>query len=142
MTFISCGRHYLALTADDRLYESYYTTRFSSVQLIEVTNCVFHDSTDTAVGVLNSTAVVRGSNTFSSNCRICSERECVAEYECWGGGIYVETGNVTFHGNNTFHRNSAKAGGGVSAWYSNVTFMVTTLIQLRLVVVYLHGTVM
>ena len=107
MTFISCGRGYGWRTF-------HYSIRFSSVQLIEVTNCVFRENVGTAVGIVNSTALVSRNNTFSSNCRKCSGG-CTWNNRCLGGGIYVERSNVTFHDNNIFHGNSASEGGGVYA---------------------------
>ena len=95
-----------------------YSIRFSSVQLIEVTNCIFRESFGTAVGVVNSTALVSGNN-YSSNCRKCSGVRC--NNICFGGGIYVERSNVTFH-DNIFRGNSAERGGGVYAVDSKVTF--------------------
>ena len=84
---------------------------------------VFRDSFGTAVGIVDSIALVSGNNTFASNCKIFSggcpyPSECI----CNGGGIYVEGSNVTFHGNNTFLGNSATHGGGVFAWHSDVQF--------------------
>ena len=114
MTFISCGRGYGWRTF-------HYSIRFSSVQLIEVTNCVFRENVGTAVGIVNSTALVSRNNTFSSNCRKCSGG-CTWNNRCLGGGIYVERSNVTFHDNNIFHGNSASEGGGVYALESDVTF--------------------
>ena len=57
MMFISCGSRYLE---HHQIYASIYamfiyTIQFTSVQFIEVINCVFRDSFGTAVGVVNST---------------------------------------------------------------------------------------
>ena len=127
MTFISCARGYSVSSADYqeifqyRSVQLHYSIRFWSVQLVEVTNCVFRESFGTAVGIVNSTALVSRNNTFSSNCRKCSGG-CRRNNICLGGGIYVERSNVTFHDNNVFHGNSAERGGGVYAVDSKVTF--------------------
>ena len=119
MTFTSCGKAYWGHNPEPCLL--HYTIRFTSVQLIEITDCIFRGNTGTAVEIVNSTALVGGSNGFFSNCRKCLGG-CAFPHECIGGGIFAERSNVTFHGSNTFLANSAGYGGGAEAWDSDVRF--------------------
>ena len=150
MTFTSCGRLHTIYIVRSR--SVYYAVRFESVEHIEAVDCVFHDNYGTALGIFNSRAAFSGNNTFSSNCRRCSDGgECWYSI-CYGGGIYVEAsganfsgittfdGNydsgiyaldnsdVSFNGNTTFKENSAEYyGGGIYAWVnSDVSFSGTT----------------
>ena len=124
MTFTSCGRlHTINVNIGGMMSarSAYHAVQFESIQRIEVTECIFHDSSGTALGILNSSAVFSGNNMFSSNCRRCQNGdECIG---CFGGGIYVEASDVTFSGSTTFDGNLAYGGGGIFAChYSDVSF--------------------
>ena len=116
MTFILCGRsHAIYIPFLSRSRKSvYYAVRFESVQHIEVIDCVFHDNYGSAFGIFNSRASFSGNNTFSSNCRRCSNGGC-SYNECYGGGIYIEASEANFSGIATFDGNSGSEGGGIYA---------------------------
>ena len=92
--------------------------------MAEVIDCTFQDSYGSALGVVNSHVVLRGSR-FLNNCRMCSNGRCGVNSKqgprCYGGGVYVGRSNLNITGSNRFSGNSATYGGGVSAfYYSNV----------------------
>ena len=122
MTFTFCGRLHTIYIVRSR--SVYYAVRFESVEHIEAVDCVFHDNYGTALGIFNSRAAFSGNNTFSNNCRRCSDSgEC--QYSiCYGGGIYVEASGANFSGITTFDGNYDS---GICAWNnSDVSFSGST----------------
>ena len=120
LTFDSCGKdsvQYIQLTLSYK-YQTAYGISVYSGQDTNITNCSFQDSTGTALGVFHSSLVLRGSNSFTNNCRRCSNKSCI----CFGGGIYAKTSILHFNGNNMFRDNSALLGGGIFAYYSTLAF--------------------
>ena len=81
----------------------------------KIYNCSFRDSVGTALGVFYSSLDLRGSNSFTNNCRWCSDRNHICI--CLGGGIYTNASNLVFSENNTFTNNSAE---GIYAWQSTL----------------------
>ena len=98
---------------------------FNQFSLLRLLTCTFQDSYGSSLGIVNSHVILRGSNSFLNNCRLCSNKRCNNHYQgptCYGGGAYANGSNLTITGSNTFLGNSASLGGGVSAQYgSNVT---------------------
>ena len=118
LTFTSCGR--------DATYSAFgypiptaYGVSVHSGQDTEIVNCSFQDSIGTALGVFNSSLVLRGSNNFTNNCGKCSGSLCF----CVGGGIYADTSTLVFTGNSSFGDNSADLGGGFFAGYSTLSLI-------------------
>ena len=98
-----------------------YGVLLHSVSDTSISNCSFQDSAGTALGVFNSSLVLRGSNYFTGNCRRCGmfTKSCF----CHGGGIYANMSTLKFTGNSTFRDNSATFGGAIYAKYNNfITF--------------------
>ena len=118
MTFTLCGRShamYIPFVRGSRK-SVYYAVRFESVQHIEVIDCFFHDNYGSALGIFHSRASFSGNNTFSSNCRRCSNGGGCPPYSgCYGGGIYIEASEANFSDIATFDGNSGSEGGGIYA---------------------------
>ena len=95
-----------------------YGVSFESVLDTSISNCSFQDSAGTALGVLDSSLDMRGSNHFTGNCRRCGNYTCL----CYGGGIYTSMSTLMFTGNTTFRANSALYGGGIYAQNSYLNF--------------------
>ena len=117
LAFVSCARSgYLYGT-----YTTYYGLLFQSVQMTEIIDCTFQDSYGTALGVVDSHVVLRDNN-FLNNSMLCSNGSCSGDnYQgprCYGGGVFVQSSNLTITGSSSFFGNSASYGGGVSAWHS------------------------
>ena len=129
LTFNSCGKG--AVGHRYHTDHDYLTTYGVSVYLgkdIRILNCLFQDSIGTALGAFYSSLVLKGSNSFTNNCRGCSDRNrtCI----CFGGGIYTHTSTLIFEaGNSTFISNSAENGGGIYAWNSTLNFTGRTTFQ-------------
>ena len=74
LTFNSCGKGVVGHKYDT---DHYYTTTYGvSVYLgqdMTILNCLFQDSIGTALGVFYSSLVLKGSNSFTNNCRGCSD---------------------------------------------------------------------
>ena len=141
LTFNSCGKG--AVGHDYYTDQDYLTTYGVSVYLgqdINILNCLFQDSIGTALGVFYSSLVLKGSNSFTNNCRGCSDRNhtCI----CLGGGIHTYNSTLNFEAenntfadtsdfiseaeNSTFTNNSAEDGGGIYAWQSTLNFTGNT----------------
>ena len=89
-----------------------------SGQDTKIVNCSFQDSICTALGVFNSSLVLRRSSSFINNCAKYSGSSCF----CLGGGIYAETSTLVFTGNSTFRDNSAYQGGGLFTGSCTINF--------------------
>ena len=122
LAFNSCGKG--AVGHDYYTGDTYLTTYGVSVYLgqeIRILNCLFQDSIGTALGVFYSSLVLKGSNSFTNNCRGCAGRNCTCI--CLGGGIYAHTSTLIFEAeNSTFISNSAEDGGGIYALQSTLNF--------------------
>ena len=111
---------------------TYYGLHFQSVQTAEIIVCTFQDSYGSALGVVDSHVVLRGSR-FLNNCRLCSSERCgrlcgSCVYDpqaprCYGGGVFVERSNLYITGSSRFSGNSAYGGGGVRAWDSSNVYI-------------------
>ena len=112
LTFTSCSR---GATFGVSIY---------SGQDTEIVNCSFQDSICTALGVFNSSLVLRRSSSFINNCAKYSGSSCFII--CLGGGIYAETSTLVFTGNSTFRDNSPYQGGGLFTWSCTVSFTGST----------------
>ena len=117
LTFDSCGKGAHGYDPYTSNYTKYSTAYGMSIHLgldVSIVNCSFEDSVGTALGVFYSSGDLRGSNSFTNNCKGCSDKYlgCV----CLGSGIYTNNCTLVFAGNNTFRDNSAnKYGGGIFA---------------------------
>ena len=105
-------------------YTTYYGLHLQSVQTAEIIDCTFQDSYGSALGVVDSCVVLRDNN-FINNCLLCSNGSC-HNYLLWywvtscdGGGVFVQRSILIITGNSSFSGNSARYGGGVSAWGSS-----------------------
>jgi len=113
LTINSCGKGSL-----QHLYLSMYGVLVDSVLDTSISNCSFQDSVGTALGGFHSSLDLRGSNSFTSNCRRCTERRIFG-----GGGIHARNSNLSFSGNTIFRNNSAEIfGGGIYARNSTLNF--------------------
>ena len=117
LTFDSCGKDSVQYISSFE-YQTAYGISVYSGEDTNITNCSFQDSIGTALGVFYSSLVLRGSNSFTNNCRRCSNKSCI----CFGGGIYANTSILHFNGNNTFRDTSAWLGGGIFAYCSTLAF--------------------
>jgi len=93
LTFISCGKGEVMYSP---VYSDYMTTYGVSIYLgqdIKISNCSIQDSDGTAMGVLYSSLNLRGSNSFTNNCRGCFDRNHTSLYAL-GGGIYTKTSTL------------------------------------------------
>ena len=113
LMFDSCGKYtdeYIKLNS--RIYhQTAHGISIHSGKNTKITNCSFQDSIGTALGVINSSLDLRGSNKFMNNCLRCSNRNqtCI----CLGVGIHANTSILLFTGNNIFRDSSAEDGGGI-----------------------------
>ena len=88
LTFTSCGKGEVTYSP---VYSDYMTTYGVSIYLgqdIKISNCSIQDTAGTAMGVLYSSLNLRGSNSFTNNCRGCFDRNHTSLYAS-GGGIYT-----------------------------------------------------
>ena len=113
LAFVSCARHGMVQGSSTRTHNGYYTTYYGlhlqSVQTAEINDCTFQDSYGSALGVVDSHVVLRR-NRFFNNCRLCSNGRCDGFYLtpiCYGGGVFVDSSNLSINGNITFSGNSA-----------------------------------
>jgi len=126
LTFNSCGKG--AVGHGFGTDHDYLTAYAVSVYLgrdTKILNCLFQDSIGTALGVFYSNLVLKGSNSFTNNCRGCSDSNytCI----CSGGGIHTYTSTLIFEAeNSTFTNNSAEYGGGIDAIQSTLNFTGNT----------------
>ena len=124
LTFKYCGKgavgHIYRYLTDPNSLTTYGVSVYLG-QDIRILNCLFQDSIGTALGVFYSSLVLKGSNSFTNNCRRCSDRNrtCI----CLGGGIHTHISTLIFEAeNSTFISNSAEDGGGIYAWQSTLNF--------------------
>ena len=122
LAFVSCARHGMVQGSVTSTRNGYYTTYYGlhleSVQTAEIIDCTFQDSYGSALGVVDSRVVLRGNNSFLNNCWLCSNGRCDGFYLtpiCFGGGVFVDSSNLSINGSITFSGNSAWRGGGVNA---------------------------
>ena len=81
-----------------------------SVDHSEITNCKWNKSRNSAISIQDSNSVISDCQFMSGDCSDCS-----------GGGIFTDSSNVNFTGNNVVTNNSvARDGGGLSFRDSNV----------------------
>ena len=109
-------------------YTTYYGLHLQSVQTAEIIDCTFQDSYGSALGVVDSRVVLRDNN-FINDCLLCSNGSC-HNYLLWcwvtscdGGGVFVQRSILIITGNSSFSGNSARYGGGVSAWGSSNVYI-------------------
>ena len=119
LAFVGCAKSGIVQPYQShRRYPTYYGLHFQSVHMAEVIDCTFQDSYGSALGVVDSHVVLRGSR-FLNNCRLCSNVSCdVWNYpgpRCFGGGVCVQRSNLSVIGSSRFSGNSASyyGGGGV-----------------------------
>ena len=120
LAFDSCGKYsdeYVQLNSSIN-YQTAYGISILSGENTSITNCLFQDSIGSALGVFHSSLVLRGSNSFTHNCKGCSNKSCI----CLGGGIYTDNSILLFTGNNTFRDSSSRVSGGIFAYYSTLIF--------------------
>ena len=122
VTVTSCGKG-TAITS----YTAYYGVSVHSVVDASIADCSFQDSAGTALGVFHSSLDLRGTNSFTRNCRRFFERNSTCS--CFGGGIYASASALMFTGNSTFRVNSATLGGGIAAEYSALSFTGNIILQ-------------
>ena len=75
LAFIGCARSGIVQGPLGYLYTTYYGLHFQSVQTAKIIDCIFQDSYGSALGVMDSHVVLRGSR-FLNNCRLCSNGRC------------------------------------------------------------------
>ena len=122
LAFVACAKSGIVQDSNGELFTTYYGLHLQSVQMAEIIDCTFQDSFGSALGVVDSHVVLKGNNSFLNNCWICSNGRC-DDYNyqgprCYGGGILVQRSNLSITGSR-FSGNSAREGGGVSAWNSS-----------------------
>ena len=99
LVFVSCARSGIVQVSGTSTSTTYYGLHFQSVQTAEIIDCIFQDSYGSALGVVDSHVVLRGSN-FLNNCRLCSNIRCGYQSTiCYGGGVFVQRSNLTISGN-------------------------------------------
>ena len=129
LAFVACARSVMVFDyIFSTLHATYYIygLHFESVQMAEIIDCTFQESYGSALGVVNSHVVLRGSG-FLNNCRLCSNGSCDGRGpRCFGGGVFVRRSNLSVTGSSRFSGNSADSGGGVCADSSNVTISENT----------------
>ena len=126
LTFTSCGKsviEYVQFTDNQTIYG----VSIHLGQDTEIVDCSFQDSIGTALGVFNSSLVLRGSNSFTNNCRRCSDKNHTCT--CLEGGIHINSSKLAISGDNIFKNNSAGFGGGLFAYYSTLTFSGTITLR-------------
>ena len=121
LAFVACARSGMVFDfIFSTLHATYYGLHFESVQMAEIIDCTFQESYGSALGVVNSHVVLRGSGLLN-NCRLCSNGRCDFQGpRCYGGGVFVLRSNLSVTGSSGFSGNSAFDGGGVYAGSSNV----------------------
>ena len=121
LAFVACARSGVVFDyIFSTLHATYYGLHFESVQMAEIIDCTFQESYGSALGVVNSHVVLRGSGLLN-NCRLCSNGSCDGRGpRCFGGGVFVRRSNLSVTGSSRFSGNSADSGGGVCADSSNV----------------------
>ena len=122
LAFVACAKSGMVFDyIFSTLHATYYGLHFESVQMAEIIDCTFQESYGSALGVVNSHVVLRGSGLLN-NCRLCSNGRCVGLGPgCFGGGVFVRRSNLSVTGSSRFSVNSAsRYGGGVYAHSSNV----------------------
>ena len=125
LAFVGCARFGKVHTPYHNVYLTYYGLHFQSVQMAEIIDCTFQDSYGSALGVVDSQMVLKGSR-FLNNCRLCSNESCIYDYQaprCYGGGVFVQRSNLYITGSSRFSGNSACHGGGVTAWDSSNVYI-------------------
>ena len=128
LVFVGCARSGIVQDLYGYVFPTYCGILFQSVQMAEMIDCTFQDSNGSALGVVDSNVVLKGSR-FLGNCWLCSNGRCGFYYHglrCYGGGIFVQMSNLSITGSTTFSGNSASEGGGVWAYSSNVTISGNT----------------
>ena len=120
LTINSCSKHSFIY-----LHLSMYGVLVDSVLDTSISNCSFQDSVGTALGMFHSSLDLRGSNSFTSNCRRCTERRIFG-----GGGIHAWNSTLSFSGNTIFRNNSAEIlGGGIYSRDSTLSFSGNTIFR-------------
>ena len=118
LTFVLCSRSQLVQVDNKKYLQTYYGMYLKSIQMIEIVDCTFRNSTGSALGVVNSHVLLRGNNNFLNNnsnveCWTCSYGRCSWSPTCFGGGVFAERSNLTITGSSSFIGNSADGGGGI-----------------------------
>ena len=118
IAFVGCARSGIVHDLYGNLFPTYYGLHIQLVQTAEIIGCTFQDSYGSALGVVDSHVVLRGSR-FLKNCRLCSSGSCDGwnywDPRCFGGGVLVQRSNLSVTGSSSFSGNSASHGGGVHA---------------------------
>ena len=122
LAFVACARSAVYLTPYGGQFPTYYGLHIQSVQTAEIIDCTFQDSYGSALGVVDSYVVLRGSR-FLNNCRLCSEKSCEWFPRCYGGGVFVQSSNLNITGSSRFSGNSALEGGGVYVRHSSNVYI-------------------
>ena len=124
LTFVACARSTVVYYPYyiPHHFTTYYGLHFQSVQTAEIIDSTFQDSYGSALGVVDSHVVLRGSR-FLNNCRLCSEGSCEWPPTCYGGGVFANRSNLNITGSSSFIGNSANQGGGVNAQYSSKVYI-------------------
>ena len=113
LVFVSCAKFHVIQTGYDYL-TTYYGLHLRLVQRTEIIDCTFQDSYGSALGVVDSHVILRGSNSFLNNCKLCSNEGCYyRRLKCYGGGISAHRSDLNFTGKCIFGGNSAFSGGGI-----------------------------
>ena len=124
LTFNSCAKEAIGYCSICERTDSEYLTVYGmSIVLgknMEISNCSFQDSAGTALGVFYSSLNLKGSNSFTNNCRGCSNRNHTCT--CLGGGMFTNNSTLFVTGNTTFRDNTAEYGGGISAHSSTLHY--------------------
>ena len=126
LAFVACARYSVVYSpcsyCSPPHFTTYYGLHFQIVQMAGIIDCTFQDSYGSALGVVDSHVVLRGSR-FLNNCRLCSEGSCKSSPTCYGGGVFVQWSNLNITGSSSFSGNSANQGGGVSALISSNVYI-------------------
>ena len=114
LVFVSCARFHVTRAGEDYLI-TYYGLHLQLVQRTEINDCTFQDSYGSALGIVDSHVVLRGSNSFLNNCKLCSNGKwcSLRGLTCYGGGVSAHRSNLNFTGKCIFGGNSAFHGGGI-----------------------------
>ena len=114
LTFVSCAKFHVQQLVNHHV-TTYYGLYLQSVQTAEIIDCTFQDSYGSALGVVDSHVVVRGSNNFLRNGKMCQNGQCplFGNPNCYGGGVFVDRSSLNISGSSSFINNSAENGGGV-----------------------------
>ena len=122
IAFVGCAKS--GRIVQNRPFKTYYGIYLQSVQMAEIIDCTFEDSYGSALGVVDSHVVLKGSR-FLNNCRMCANGRCagVYKYQCVGGGVFVHRSNLNITGSSSFVGTLASVGGGVSAQDSSNVYI-------------------